>query len=130
VVVVEVRRKRRSRGRIWALVILAGGMIVGAAAWAVLVRGEAKQTVDRTIVLSMKDYAFNGNNPKLTLVPGETVRFIVRNDETDRLIAHDFGILGLDIACETHIKPGETREYVVRVPKGGDLVYACCAHKA
>jgi len=116
-------------------VILGAVLIFGGTASALFLCGElilpgseGGRAVDRVIKLSMRDFTFNGNNPELQLNPGELVRFVVTNDEPDPLVLHSFIVPGLNVRCETPIKPGETREFVVRVPARGDLVYNCCTH--
>lgn len=120
---------RETRRRwIGSAAALTGLLVVGAAATALLPKGWAGEKVDRTLELSMKDFAFNGNNPVLRLRAGETVKVVVRNDEPDPRVLHSFRIPGLDVRCDTDIKPGEQREFVLRVPATGDYVYTCCTH--
>jgi len=82
----------------------------------------------RTIVMSMSDYTFNGNNPTLRLRPGERVRFLVRNDESTP-IRHNFEIVGLGVPCGTELEPGQSRVISVTVPKRGTFAYRCCTHR-
>jgi plastocyanin len=111
----------------WTLVVVTGAVaIIGAAA---VLSGRTPTVVDRTIELPMKGYVFAGNNPTLKLRSGETVRIVVRNDEPDPRTLHSFKILGISGAsCDAPILPGETREFVVRVPRSGEYVYTCCTH--
>ena len=81
----------------------------------------------RTLVMSMSDYTFNGNNPTLTFKPGERVRFVVRNDEHSP-VRHNFRIVGLDVPCERDLGPGEIREVTVTLPRSGEFAYTCCTH--
>ena len=81
----------------------------------------------RTVVLSMKEYAFNGQNPTLAFRPGERVRFIITNDEATP-IKHNFRIVGMDVPCERELNPGERREVVVTIPPSGEFAYTCCTH--
>ena len=81
----------------------------------------------RTVVMSMKEYAFNGQNPTLAFRPGERVRFIVTNDEATP-IKHNFRIVGMDVPCERELLPGERREVVVTIPPSGEFAYTCCTH--
>jgi plastocyanin len=77
--------------------------------------------------MSMKEYAFNGDNPTLPFQPGETVRFVITNDEMTP-IKHNFRIVGMDVPCERELNPGETREVVVTIPQSGEFAYTCCTH--
>lgn len=79
------------------------------------------------VMMSMKEYTFNGTNPTLTFKPGERVRFIVSNDEESRVL-HNFRIVGMDVPCERELLPGETREVTVTIPKSGEFAYTCCTH--
>ncbi len=90
-------------------------------------RSGASAGPPQTVLMSMSDYTFNGNNPTLTLRPGQRVRFIVRNDETS-MVRHNFRIVGLDVPCERELLPGETREVTVTMPRSGEFAYTCCTH--
>ena len=81
----------------------------------------------RTVVMSMKEYSFNENNPTLAFRPGERVRFIVVNDE-DTPVKHNFRIVGMDVPCERELLPGERREVTVTIPRSGEFAYTCCTH--
>lgn len=81
----------------------------------------------RTVVMSMKDYAFNDSNPTLAFRPGERVRFVVTNDE-DTPVKHNFRIVGMNVACERELLPGERREVTVTIPPSGEFAYTCCTH--
>ena len=81
----------------------------------------------RTVVMSISDYTFNGNNPTLRLRPGERVHFVVRNDESSP-VRHNFRIVGLDVPCERELLPGEVREVDVTMPRSGEFAYTCCTH--
>jgi plastocyanin len=81
-----------------------------------------------TVTLSMKDYAFNGQNPTLRFAPGERVRFVVSNDEDTRVL-HNFRIVGLGVPCGPPLMPGERRVVNVTMPRSpGEFVYTCCTH--
>ncbi len=82
---------------------------------------------DRTVVMSMKEYTFNGSNPTIGLRPGERVRFLVVNDE-DTEVRHNFRIVGMDVPCERELLPGERREVTVTIPRSGEFAYTCCTH--
>jgi plastocyanin len=120
-----IRRSRRHQ-----LVFALGVAAVVAIIATVAVRlGGARTAVDRTIELPMKNFEFAKGNPTLRLRPGETVRIVVRNDEPDPRVIHSFRIPGLkDATCKVPIKPGEQREFIVRVPRRGEFVYTCCTH--
>lgn len=81
----------------------------------------------RVVEMHMYDYTFNGTNPTLTFRPGERVRFVVKNDE-DSQVLHNFRVVGLDVPCERELKPGETREVTVTLPRSGEFAYTCCTH--
>jgi plastocyanin len=81
----------------------------------------------RTVVLSMRNYAFNDSNPTLTFESGERVRFVVRNDE-DSPVRHNFRIEGLAAPGEKDLLPGETREVIVTLPRSGEFAYSCATH--
>ena len=81
----------------------------------------------RTVVMSMKEYAFNDTNPPLAFRPGERVRFVVLNDE-DTPAKHNFRIVGMDVPCERELLPGERREVTVTIPRSGEFAYTCCTH--
>jgi len=81
----------------------------------------------RTVVLSMKDYTFNGRNPTLAFRPGERVHFVVTNDEDTRVL-HNFRIVGMDIPCGPPMVPGERRDLSVTMPHSGEFAYTCCTH--
>src|SRR5512132_2494264 len=115
--------------RIWRLWIGAGVAAVAAAvlAFAGPWRGHAPAGPLRTVVLSMKDYTFNGQNPTLDFKPGERVHFVVTNDEDSRVL-HNFRIVGMDVPCGPPMAPGERREVVVTMPRSGEFAYTCCTH--
>ena len=107
-----------------ALLILA---VAGAAAAFVGRQPQVQTGPPRTVLMSMTDYTFNGNNPTLTFKPGERIHFVVRNDE--RLpVRHNFRIVGMDVPCERDLEPGETREVTVNLPRSGEFAYTCCTH--
>lgn len=81
----------------------------------------------RTVVMSMKEYSFNGTNPTLAFHPGERVRFVVVNDEITP-VKHNFRIVGMDVPCERELLPGERREVTVTIPRSGEFAYTCCTH--
>ena len=81
----------------------------------------------RTVVMSMSDYTFNGNNPTLAFKPGERVQFVVRNDEGSP-VRHNFRIVGMNVPCERDLEPGESREVTVSLPRSGEFAYTCCTH--
>ena len=82
----------------------------------------------RTVVLSMRDYTFNGNNPTLSFHEGERVRFVVKNDETTP-IRHNFAIPGLNIPCDREMGPGEIRHVILTLNRPGTYEYLCCTHR-
>jgi len=112
------------RALVPSLLVLA---VAGAALAFVARRPETPAGPDRTVVMSMSDYTFNGTNPTLTFEPGERVHFVVRNDENSA-VKHNFRIVGLNIPCERELKPGETRDVTVTLPRSGEFAYTCCTH--
>lgn len=81
----------------------------------------------RTVELHMKEYTFNDANPTLAFKPGETIHFVVTNDEEGNIL-HNFRVVGLDVPCGPPMKPGERREVTVTMPKSGEFAYTCCTH--
>lgn len=82
---------------------------------------------ERTVTLSMREYAFNGINPTLQFQPGERVHFIVTNEEESNVL-HNFRVVGMNVECGPPLKPGERREVTVTMPKSGEFAYTCCTH--
>ncbi len=82
---------------------------------------------ERTVTLSMREYAFNGINPTLEFQPGERVHFIVTNEEESNVL-HNFRVVGMNVECGPPLKPGERREVTVTMPKSGEFAYTCCTH--
>jgi plastocyanin len=104
------------------------GLALAGAAMAFVGRGKEKEPPPtRTVVMSMKEYTFNGENPTLAFKPGERVRFIIKNDEPTP-VKHNFRIVGMDVPCERELLPGERREIVVTIPSSGEFAYTCCTH--
>ena len=95
-----------------------------------LVRWRASRETEplRTVVLSMRDYTFNGDNPTLTFHEGERVRFVVRNDEATP-IRHNFAIPGLNVPCDKELGPGEIRHVILMLARPGTYEYLCCTHR-
>ena len=88
-------------------------LALGGAALAFVGRDKEKNLPPtRTVVMSMKEYTFNGQNPTLAFKPGERVRFIVTNDEPTP-VKHNFRIVGMDVPCERELLPGESRGMAV-----------------
>jgi plastocyanin len=81
----------------------------------------------RTVTMSMRAYAFNATNPTFRFRPGERIHFVVTNDETTNVL-HNFRIVGMNVDCGPPMKPGETREVTVTMPKSGEFAYTCCTH--
>lgn len=110
-------------GMILVLVLALGGVAV-----AFVGRERADNAAPtRTVVMSMKEYAFNGQNPTLAFRPGERVRFVITNDEATP-IKHNFRIVGMDVPCQRELNPGERRDVVVTIPPSGEFAYTCCTH--
>ena len=82
---------------------------------------------ERTVALSMREYAFNGSNPTFQFKPGERIHFIVTNDESTNVL-HNFRVVGMNVDCGPPLKPGERREVTVTMPKSGEFAYTCCTH--
>jgi plastocyanin len=91
-------------------------------------RAGRKPEVFRTVVLSMRDYTFNGNNPTLSFHEGARVRFVVKNDETTP-IRHNFAIPGLNVPCDRDMGPGEIRHVILTLSRPGTYEYLCCTHR-
>lgn len=121
----------RSRVGKTAVALVAGLALVSLATVAVTgaLSDEGPKGPAREIVLSAKDYRFNDTNPAIELVPGERVRFVIRNDETAEGGAeHNFRVVGTDAKCSKSLKPGEAEVVELTVPESGELAYTCCAH--
>jgi plastocyanin len=94
-----------------------------------IVRGRVRKPEPlRTVVLSMRDYTFNGDNPTLSFHVGERVRFVVRNDETTP-IRHNFAIPNLNVPCDQEMGPGEIRHVILTLARPGTYEYLCCTHR-
>jgi len=107
-----------------AILILA---VAGVAAAYVGLKPQAPAGPPRTVVMSMRDYTFNGTNPTLAFKPGERIHFVVRNDENSP-VKHNFRIVGMDVPCERDLEPGQTRDVTVTLPRSGEFAYTCCTH--
>ena len=94
----------------------------------VRMRAAERSTPPRTVVLSMHDYTFNGDNPTLSFRVGAHVRFVVRNDE-GTMIRHNFAIPGLNIPCDRELAPGEIRHVTLTLSRAGTFEYLCCTHR-
>jgi len=101
-------------------------LLVAGVATALAVRGRGPGPV-RTVTMSMRAYAFNGTNPTFRFTPGERIHFVVTNDESTNVL-HNFRIVGMNVDCGPPLKPGETREVTVTMPKSGEFAYTCCTH--
>ena len=82
----------------------------------------------RTVVLSMRDYTFNGTNPTFSFKVGERVRFVIRNEETTP-IRHNFSIPGLNVPCDGELGPGEIKHVTLTLSRPGRFEYVCCTHR-
>jgi plastocyanin len=105
-------------------------LVIALAGVALAFVGRDRDSADgpvRTVVLSMKEYAFNETNPTLAFHPGERVRFVIVNDENTP-VKHNFRIVGMNVACERELLPGERREVIVTIPPSGEFAYTCCTH--
>jgi len=112
--------------RILLAVVLAA-LVLGLAA-ILRMRGQEKPAALRTVVLSMRDYTFNGSNPTLSFRVGERVRFVVRNEEATP-IRHNFSIPGLNVPCDGELGPGEIKHVTVTLSRPGTFEYLCCTHR-
>jgi len=112
--------------RVWIPLVLVVALAGVALAFVGRERDAAPGPV-RTVVMSMKEYAFNESNPTLAFHPGERVRFVVTNDENTP-VKHNFRIVGMDVPCERELLPGERREVTVTIPRSGEFAYTCCTH--
>ena len=111
-------------------VLIALVLMIALAGVALAFVGRDRESADgpvRTVVLSMKEYAFNETNPTLAFHPGERVRFVIVNDENTP-VKHNFRIVGMNVACERELLPGERREVIVTIPPSGEFAYTCCTH--
>jgi plastocyanin len=106
------------------LALVAALLLVGIVRW----RADREPPALRTVVLSMRDYTFNGDNPTLSFHEGERVRFVVRNDETTS-IRHNFAIPMLNVPCDRELGPGEIRHVILTLARPGTYEYLCCTHR-
>ena len=114
--------------RILLAVVLAA-LVLALALGAILrMRAGGKPSPMRTVVLSMRDYTFNGTNPTLSFRVGERVRFVVRNEETTP-IRHNFSIPGLNVPCDRELGPGEIKHVMLTLSRPGTFEYLCCTHR-
>ncbi len=109
------------------LAVALAALVLGLAA-IVRMRGQGNPPAPRTVVLSMRDYTFNGSNPTLTFRVGERVRFVVRNEETTP-IRHNFSIPGLNVPCDGELGPGEIKHVTLTLSRPGTFEYLCCTHR-
>jgi len=82
----------------------------------------------QTVVLTMRDYTFNGTNPAFRFHVGDRVRFVVRNEEQTP-IRHNFAIPDLGIPCEGEMEPGTIRHVFLTLKRPGTFEYVCCTHR-
>lgn len=101
--------------------------LVGAAAAFVGRANDREPPPDRTVVMSMRGYTFNGTNPTLAFRPGERIRFVIANDEATE-VRHNFRIVGMGVPCGQELLPGDRRELIVTIPPSGEFAYTCCTH--
>ena len=114
------------RARPWIAGLAAGLALasVGAALWSGPREAPASA---RAIVISARDYRFNGSNPELRFRPGEKVRVVFRNNEATP-VTHNFKIVGFGVRCSRPLQPGEEEAIEFTVPAAGEYGYTCCAH--
>jgi len=99
-------------------------LLVGIVRW----RAEREPEPLLTVVLSMRDYTFNGDNPTFSFHEGDRVRFVVKNDETTP-IRHNFAIPELNVPCDRELGPGEIRHVILTLSRPGTYEYLCCTHR-
>ena len=99
-------------------------LLVGIVRW----RAERGPEPLLTVVLSMRDYTFNGDNPTFSFREGDRVRFVVKNDETTP-IRHNFAIPDLNVPCDRELGPGEIRHVILTLSRPGTYEYLCCTHR-
>ena len=109
------QRLRDPAGRV-AGVLLAGVVVVGLVVFLPL--SADPEAAPREIVLVTRDMAFylegqRAPNPMLTMTAGETVRIVVRNEDTG--IGHNFGIPTWDEATPI-VDGGATAMVQIEVP--------------
>ena len=80
----------------------------------------------RVIELEIKDMVFGDNNPDIYLMPGETVRFVIINQDPG--MTHEFKIRGTDITTRA-LEFGEQDSILFQTPQTeNDLMYICSWH--
>ena len=115
-----MKRNLAGGAAIAAIATLAGALLLSGPFWS---QGQAESV--REIVLDAKGVAFAGNNPTLELVPGERVRFVVRN--TDPGVLHAISIPGIDSEVR-QLAYGDEVAFEITVPEGGQFEYICPQH--
>jgi plastocyanin len=81
--------------------------------------------VVRTVVLTARGMKFNMTNPSIALVPGETVRVILRNEDPG--MRHDLVIPEIGIRTPV-LEAGEEAVLEFRAPQAGVFDYFCSMH--
>ncbi len=113
--------------RIFFAALLTAALVV-VLAGIVRMRAARRPASPRTVVLSMRDYTFNGTNPTFSFKVGERVGFVIRNEETTP-IRHNFSIPGLNVPCDRELGPGEIRHVTLTLTRPGRFEYLCCTHR-
>ncbi len=84
-------------------------------------------TATTTITLIAKDTRFNATNPTIHLKVGQTVKFIIINQESGSM-PHSLYIKEIPSASTSTITPGQTANFTVTFSTGGNYTYACAVH--
>jgi len=109
-------------------------LIVVAGTTGVVLASMAQGAVSREITMVAKNMVFSvpslessGEvNPTITVMRGQRVTIILRNDDAGML--HDLVIEGLDVRLEA-VSCGETTRFTFTVPREpGEYVYLCSFH--
>jgi plastocyanin len=112
-----------------ALIIVATVALLGLAVGVTL--AVRPDTEAREIVLTARGMSFyldhvTGPNPTIRLLPGEHVRFVLRNEAAG--LAHDLSIPGLNLQMGP-VPTGASRAVLVRVPATpASFPYVCRPH--
>ena len=117
---------RRFRSTLGTGLTLAGALAFLGWGWLLEAIGGAGRGPVREIRMVARDARFNGTNPAIEVAPGERLRLLVKNEETDTW--HDLVIGGLDGQRTDLLGPGESAALEFTAPRAGILKYACSVH--
>jgi plastocyanin len=80
-----------------------------------------------TITMVAQNIKFNVTNPTIYLKVGQTVKFVLMNQDSDT-IPHNFYIKNFPNASTSTINPGQTASFTVTFSTAGNYTYHCIVH--